>query len=70
MVLKTPAKNLEEVLRSRLFAFKIYTEGSYLGDEEIIEGGPRKYFLMACETTELMVLSKDDFHSIVIEQFP
>lgn len=61
---------MEEALRSRLFAFKIYTSGSYIGDEEIIEGGARRYFLMASENAELMVLSKEDLNSIVAEQFP
>lgn len=67
MVLKTPAKDLEEVLRSWLFAFKIYTSGSYIGDEEILEDIPRKYYLMAAENTEVMILSKDDYYSNVVD---
>jgi hypothetical protein len=58
---------MEELLRSRLFAFKIYTSGSYIGDEEIINGGMRRYFLMASEACELMILSKEDFMGTVAD---
>lgn len=57
------------VIMPREIVFKTYPKGSYVGEVEIIRDISRLYTAVVVELSELLVLSKSDFHTIM-EEFP
>ena len=66
----TNVDSLEKLLDCKLFAFKLFGAGAYIGDEEIFFQTNRRFYLKAATDCELMVLSKIDFENIVKSEFP
>ena len=64
------AKNIKELLTFKHFAIKYYGVGAYLGEEEIIFKTKRKFYLKAATNVELMLLSREDFDSIITKEYP
>lgn len=53
-----------------MIAIKIFSEGAYIGEEEIIQNCKRHYWIKAGTDTELMVLSREDFENVFKVEFP
>jgi CRP-like cAMP-binding protein len=67
--LMTDSSNTMDVRDLPLVAFRIWSPGSYLGEEEIIWPSPRKYYLKAATDVQLMLLPRADFEMIVKQEF-
>ena len=64
------ARNIKELLTFKYFAIKYYGVGAYLGEEEIIFKSKRKFYLKAATNVELMLLSREDFESVITKEYP
>lgn len=67
---KTSINHINDLLAQPYFAFKLFSSGSYLGEEEIIYQNLRKYHLKAANECELMILSKEDFENVLKKDYP
>ena len=47
----------KDILQNSYIGFKIYTEGSFIGEEEIIKNKNRKFHLVSLDKVETLVLS-------------
>lgn len=63
-------EQLERLLREPEFRVNTYINGSYLGDEEILQKSNRVYNCRARTDVELMVLTKADFEFYLLQEFP
>ena len=64
------AQNIEQLIACKLFAFKIFGIGTYIGEEEILSKKKREYYLKAATDVELMALSSEDFEKVFKTEFP
>lgn len=67
---KTPINHISDLLAQPYFAFKLFSLGAYLGEEEIIFQNLRRYHLKAANDCELMILSREDFDNVLKKDFP
>jgi hypothetical protein len=63
-------EEFERILKLKELRFNTYINGSYLGEEEILEKITRKYNCRARTDVELMVLTKSDFEHTLLQNFP
>lgn len=47
----------KDILQNSYIGFKYYTEGSFIGEEEIIKNKNRKFHLVSLDKVETLVLS-------------
>jgi CRP-like cAMP-binding protein len=63
-------ETLQDLLRCKLFAFKLFTSGSYIGDEEIFMKTKRQYNLKAVCDSEIFMLSRIEYENLLKVEFP
>lgn len=63
-------EEFERILKLKELRFNTYINGSYLGEEEILEKITRQYNCRARTDVELMVLTKSDFEHTLLQNFP
>jgi hypothetical protein len=63
-------EQLTKLLKEKEFRINTYINGSYLGDEEILQKSNRLYNCRARTDVELMVLTKSDFEFYLLQEFP
>lgn len=66
----TQVNNLGELLLCKTLAFNAYSDGSYIGEEEVICDSNRKFYAKALVDTDVMLLSHFDFERIVRNEYP
>lgn len=63
-------ETIQELLRCRLFAFKLFSSGSYIGDEEIFMKTKRQYHLKAVCDSDVFMLSRIEYENLLKLEFP
>ena len=63
-------ETIQELLRCKLFAFKLFSSGSYIGDEEIFMKTKRQYYLKAVCDSDIFMLSRIEYENLLKLEFP